>query len=227
MYSMSCRRPGSTTRDAGGTTSTTPTTKIPTSPYPRRTTPPRQAQLQNTPYPYGRYPRRTTPRYDTETDHDPVIIMAIAGPVLLCVFAVVAACFIKSVKRRKTKHQHAGKPQWKGWPGRAMHEPDFAFSRYEPPISHAKFDVKSLTGARPVRPPSYRETPDISTLSYPKPDPPPSYRTTRSTSTSRAARSDRPPPSYRTTPSISSRSRLARSDPPPSYRTTPATPSQR
>ena len=188
------------------------------------------------------YWRRTTTPYDTETDHETVVILSATGPVLLCVCIAMSVCFVKRVKRRKIKDQHAGNPQWNSTPGRAMHEPDFAVF-YEPDVSHAEFDVKRLTGAQPVRPPSYRETPDISTLSYPNPPPPyrsapsasrsraamsdspPSYRSTPATSRPQVRMSD-PPPSYRSTPSISS-SRAARSDRPQSYRTTAATPGSR
>ena len=214
VYSISCRKSGNTL--------TTTTMTIPTSLYPRpKTTCTAQPAPPTTPYPHRRYVWPTTPRYDTKTDHETVVILSATGSVLLCVCIVMAACFVKRVKRRKIEDQNTGNTQRNGMPRRALHEPVLAYRQYEPPVSHAE-DVNRLTGARPVRPPSYRETPDISTVSYPKPDPPPSYRTTRSTSRSRAARSDRPPPSYRTTPSISSRSRAARSDPPPSYRTTPS-----
>ena len=229
---MSCRGSGNNTR-------TTPTTKFPTSQYSRQTTTPRQAQ-KATSYPYVRYAWRTTPR--TNTDYETVVILSATGPVLLCVCIAMSVCFVKRVKRRKIKDQHAGNPQWNSTPGRAMHEPDFAVF-YEPDVSHAEFDVKRLTGAQPVRPPSYRETPDISTLSYPNPPPPyrsapsasrsraamsdspPSYRSTPATSRPQVRMSD-PPPSYRSTPSISS-SRAARSDRPQSYRTTAATPGAR
>ena len=171
------------------------------------------------------YWRRTTTPYDTETDHETVVILSATGPVLLCVFAVVAVCCVKTVKRRKIEAQNTINPQLYSRPRGALHEPDLALSQYEPSVSHAEVDVNRLTGARPVRPPSYRETPDISTLSYPKSDPPPSYRSASATSRSRAARSD-PPPSYRSA-SVTSRPQVPRSDPPPSYRTTADTPSQR
>ena len=177
-----------------------------------------------TPYPHRRYVWPTTPRYDTKTDHETVVILSATGSVLLCVCIVMAACFVKRVKRRKIEDQNTGNTQRNGMPRRALHEPVLAYRQYEPPVSHAE-DVNRLTGARPVRPPSYRETPDISTLSYPKSDPPPSYRSASATSRSRAARSD-PPPSYRSA-SVTSRPQVPRSDPPPSYRTTADTPSQR
>ena len=197
---------------------TTRTTIPSTSQHPPTTTlqPENQTTLPNTVINFSHTGRSGKNYYTTKPKT--VVIVSVIATIALSVAVVTAGYLARRVKRRRIRDRNARNSQINRRSRQPVSETVFAITENQRFASRATSDDQVLDGARPVRPPSYRETIAISSnLSYIKPNPPPSYRETSIASNLRETMSTDPPSYGGALDTL--RPRDAISDRPPSYHT--------